>query len=93
MVEVFENLFATIASLQSKNVRIESIAMPLLGEQGIPRSQPLNRFLPLCKEARTGQFISKSITFAERRPRKVKEIDFKTRASGKEGAQLPNTRL
>ena len=92
MVEVFENLFATIALLQSKNVRIESIAMPLLGsgEQGIPRSQIIESLLPLCKEALTGSTHLKSITFAERRLEKAKEIDLAINEHlGRKELQLP----
>lgn len=75
--EVFENLFATIALLQSKGIKVQSIAMPLLGsgEQGIPRPKIIEALLPLCKEALSGSPHLKSITFAERKLEKAKEVD------------------
>lgn len=75
--EVFENLFATIALLQSKGIKIQSIAMPLLGsgEQGIPRLKIIGALMPLCKEALSGSPHLKSITFAERKLEKAKEVD------------------
>ena len=75
--ETFENLFASVGLLHSKQIDAQSIVMPLLasGEQGIPKQEIIQTLLPLCKNALFASPSLNSITFAERRIEKALEID------------------
>lgn len=77
MEEVFENLFATIGLLHSKQIDAQSLVMPLLGggEQGIPRAEIIQTLLPLCQEALSTSPNLQRITFAERDLEKALEVD------------------
>ena len=77
MEEVFENLFASVGLLHSKQIETQSILMPLLGggEQGISRAGIIRTLLPRCQEALSTSQKLQRITFAERDPEKALEID------------------
>ena len=94
--EVFENLFASIALLQSKGINIQSITMPLLGsgEQGIDREEIIKTLLPICKEALSNSSNLKSITFVERKLEKAKEIDLAiNKFLGRTELQFPKNKV
>ena len=94
--EIFENLFATISLLQSKGIAIKSVAMPLVGSglQGIPPIEIIEQLLPASKQALSNSPNLTSITFAERRLDKAKEIDLAINQHlGRHQLELPKDKL
>lgn len=74
--EVFENVFAGISLMEAKGVKVESLAMPLLGtgNQGIPVEEVIPPLLEACKKALNSNPSLVSITFLELHPDKARKV-------------------
>ena len=74
--EVFENVFAGISLMEAKGIKVESLAMPLLGtgHQGIPVEEVIPPLLEACKKALDSNPSLDSITFLELHPDKARKV-------------------
>ena len=74
--EVFENIFAGVALLVAKGIKVKSLAMPVLGtgSQGIPEADVIPPLLRACSSALHRIPELMSITFMERNPEKAQTV-------------------